>query len=264
MSGLYASIAVTITLMIGFTAIWLVALKIKKWAIVDPFWSFSVGFNALLYAILSANLETTRQWLICAVCVVYSLRLGGHLMSRFLSHEEDDPRYVEFAREWGDKAKPRMLLFFQFQALGSAALSIPIFVSISASDSGYAFIDYIGISIAVAALIGEAIADRQLKHFKKSNHSSSAICKEGLWRYSRHPNYFFQWLFWVAFIPLGIGSPWWWLTFISPVLMYHFLNNVTGIPPTEKRSLESKGDAYRKYQEETSAFFPLPTRTNQT
>lgn len=264
MSELLAVLFVTLTLMAGFTLIWLLAMKIGKWAIVDPFWSFSVGFNALLYAALTANLETVRQWLICGICVVYSVRLGGHLMKRFLSHNEDDPRYVEFAREWGEKAKPRMLLFFQFQALGSAALSVPIFVSIASSDSGYKILDYLGIAIAAAALAGEALSDWQLKRFKETNQGSDKICKEGLWRYSRHPNYFFQWLFWVAFVPLSLGSPWWWLSLVSPALMYHFLNNVTGIPPTEKRSLESKGDAYREYQKETSAFFPLPTRSTQS
>lgn len=260
MNNLTAALVVTIVLMVCFTAIWGLALQLGKWSIVDPFWSFSVGLNATLFAVLTGDLESVRQWLICAICVAYSARLGGHLLARFLQHQEDDPRYTEFAREWGSRAKPRMLLFFQFQAIGSAALCIPIFVAIASPSAGYTWTDALGIAIGLLALVGEALADRQLRIFKSRNHKSNEVCKAGLWRYSRHPNYFFQWMFWLSFVPMGIASNWWWLTLISPILMYHFLNNVTGIPPTEKRSIKSKGDAYRRYQRETSPFFPLPQR----
>ena len=89
-------------------------------------------------------------------------------------------------------------------------------------------------------------------------------CQVGLWRYSRHPNYFFEWLHWWAYVLIGIGSPWWWVTVAGVVVMYVFLTRVTGIPYTEQQALRSRGDAYRRYQETTNVFFPFsPSKTTE-
>ncbi|MDQ8201887.1 DUF1295 domain-containing protein [Pelagicoccus sp. SDUM812003] len=264
MNPFIAAFLTLLALMLAFAATWLVAVRIGKWAIVDPIWSFSVGFNAVVFALFLQGAFSLSTGIICAVALLYSIRLGGHLLKRTLAHDEDDPRYVEFAREWGEKAKPRMLLFYQFQALGSFALCLPLFVAIAAPTSVVSVWTLLGLAWCLLSIAGEALSDWQLASFKKRNNDPKKVCRKGLWRYSRHPNYFFQWAFWLGLIPLSVNSPLWWISLISPALMLHFLLNVTGIPPTEKRSLESKGDAYRDYQKETSAFFPLPPKRNQT
>ncbi|MGB0715272.1 MAG: DUF1295 domain-containing protein, partial [Phycisphaerae bacterium] len=77
-----------------------------------------------------------------------------------------------------------------------------------------------------------------------------------LWRWSRHPNYFFEWIHWWSYVCLAIGASFWWITLMGPALMLFLVLKVTGIPPTEARAIESRGDAYRHYQATTSAFFP--------
>jgi len=113
-----------------------------------------------------------------------------------------------------------------------------------------------GAALAVAALCGEAVADAQMQTFKADPGSQGKVCERGLWRYSRHPNYFFESLIWWAFFLAALPSPHGWISIICPLLMLYFLFQVTGIPLTEKYALESKGDAYREYQRTTSAFIP--------
>ena len=264
MNPIPAALYTLVALMLLFAVTWLLALKLRKWAIVDAIWSFSIAFNAIVFAILRQADLGLATMLVCGVALLYSLRLGLHLLKRTLKHQEDDPRYLEFAREWGSKANARMLLFYQFQAAGSFALSIPFFIAIDASQANYTPWIYIGVLWCLAAIAGETMADQQLARFKREQTNPNEVCRSGLWRYSRHPNYFFQWIFWLGLIPLCSASDYWWTSLISPLLMLHFLLNVTGIPPTEKRAVASKGDAYRAYQRETSSFLPLPPHPDPT
>ena len=80
--------------------------------------------------------------------------------------------------------------------------------------------------------------------------------RQGLWRYSRHPNYFFQWLTWVAYALMALAAPWGWIGLLAPLLILYLIVFVTGIPPSEEQALKSRGDDYRRYQRETSAFVP--------
>jgi steroid 5-alpha reductase family enzyme len=114
----------------------------------------------------------------------------------------------------------------------------------------------VGAAIWLVALAGEGLADFQLKRFKADPANAGKICQSGLWNYSRHPNYFFEWLVWVGFFVFAWDSPGGCLTVLCPGLMLYFLLHVTGIPITEEFSVKSKGDAYRQYQQATSAFVP--------
>jgi steroid 5-alpha reductase family enzyme len=112
----------------------------------------------------------------------------------------------------------------------------------------------------VLALAGETVADRQLAAWRAHPGNRGRACRAGLWRYSRHPNYFFEWLHWFAYVLLAVGSPLAWLAWLGPLLMFASLNWITGIPYTEAQALRSRGDDYRRYQAETSRFFPWPPR----
>jgi steroid 5-alpha reductase family enzyme len=100
------------------------------------------------------------------------------------------------------------------------------------------------------------LADRQLTRFRADPANKRKTCRRGLWRYSRHPNYFFEWLLWTSYVPLSWGSPIFALSLLGPGLLFLFLTRVSGIPPTEAQALASRGDDYRAYQRTTSAFFP--------
>ena len=112
----------------------------------------------------------------------------------------------------------------------------------------------------VVAVGGEWLADRQLADFRADPANRGRTCREGLWGWSRHPNYFFEWLHWFAYLWLAVGSHLWWLALIGPVLMLLFLYRVSGIPWTEAQALRSRGEDYVRYQREVSAFLPLPPR----
>jgi steroid 5-alpha reductase family enzyme len=110
-----------------------------------------------------------------------------------------------------------------------------------------------GVIVWLIAVAGETIADRQLARFRRDPANRGQVCRAGLWRYSRHPNYFFEWVHWLSYVLIGHGE---WLTWIGPVGMLLFLFRVTGIPYTEMQALKSRGDRYREYQSTTNVFFP--------
>ena len=113
-----------------------------------------------------------------------------------------------------------------------------------------------GAALWLLALAGEARADRELAAFKRDPANQGRVCDRGLWRYSRHPNYFFEWLVWVAYFVFALASPWGWIAILGPASILFLLLRVTGIPMTEEQSIRSRGDAYRRYQRTTSAFVP--------
>ena len=115
----------------------------------------------------------------------------------------------------------------------------------------------------IFALIGETIADEQLQSFKREPANKGKTCDTGLWYYSRHPNYFFEWLVWVGLFIYALGSPNGWIAFVSPLLMFYLMMYVSGVPLAEEQALLSRGQAYKDYQQTTSVFFPLPKRKGQ-
>ena len=117
-------------------------------------------------------------------------------------------------------------------------------------------IEVTGCLLLLISILGEAIADRQLAVFKHQHHHTSLVCQQGLWKYSRHPNYFFEMLIWMSFYLVASGLPHGWMTFYVPATMIFLLIKVTGIPPAEASSLRSKGKAYLHYQQTTSVLIP--------
>jgi steroid 5-alpha reductase family enzyme len=154
-----------------------------------------------------------------------------------------------------------MFLFFQVQALWAVMFALPVAAASLAPRPGLDAWDAAGLVVWLAAIGGEWLADRQLARFRADPANRGRVCRDGLWRWSRHPNYFFEWLHWPAYVLIGVGSAYWWVTLAGVVVMYVFLNYVTGVPFTEQQALRSRGEAYREYQRSTSRFFPLPPKT---
>jgi steroid 5-alpha reductase family enzyme len=116
--------------------------------------------------------------------------------------------------------------------------------------------EWIAIPIWLLAVLGETFADRQLANFRADPKNKGQVCQTGLWKYSRHPNYFFEWLHWWTYAAIGIGHWWGWINLLFPAAMAFFLFKLTGIPSTEEQALKSRGEAYRRYQQSTNRFFP--------
>jgi steroid 5-alpha reductase family enzyme len=175
-------------------------------------------------------------------------------------HPVEDGRYVQLRKTWADNFAPRMFGFFQMQAASVVLLGVPFLLPVLNPAPQLHALEIAGTVLWLLALTGEAMADAQLAGFKRDPANRGRVCAAGLWRYSRHPNYFFEWLVWVAYFVFALASPWGVLAVIAPASILYLLLRVTGIPLTEEQSLRSKGDAYRRYQARTSAFVPWRPR----
>ena len=236
--------------------IWAIAVRINNAGIVDIAWSAGFAPVAILFAAL-AHGNPLRRAVIAAMVSIWSLRLGGYLYVRVMSHHpKEDRRYAELRRSWGSHTNRNMFGFFEMQALLLAVLSVPALLICMNAQSQLQMSEWVGLGIWIIALAGESTADRQLQRFRTDPANRGAVCDVGLWRYSRHPNYFFEWLIWVAYLVFALAAPLGWITVYCPALMLYFLLRVTGIPMTERLSLESKGEAFAAYQRRTSAFVP--------
>jgi steroid 5-alpha reductase family enzyme len=237
-------------------AVFVVSLRIRNFSIVDIAWSAVFTPLALLYATLGEGYGPRRA-LIAALVTLWSLRLAAHLYVRISSlHPREEGRYVQLRRDWAAHLHARFFLFFQAQGLLAALLSLPFLLACVDRRPGLGPFEIAGAALLVVALAGESVADRQLATFKADPGNRGRTCRTGLWRASRHPNYFFEWLVWVAYSVFAWPSPGGWATICCPLLMLFFLFRVTGIPMTEEQALRSRGDDYRDYQRTTSAFVP--------
>jgi steroid 5-alpha reductase family enzyme len=245
----------------GFMFIlWLIHLAMKNASIVDVGWASSLGILAIIYAVRTPG-DPIRAWLIAAMAATWAFRLAIHLLIRIVGKPEEG-RYVQLRRDWKTNLGFKFLLFFEFQAVLAVGLSIPFLLPTFNPSPTLHPVELAAVVVFLIGVVGESVADAQLSRFKSDPANKGRTCRVGLWRYSRHPNYFFEWLIWVSFALYALVSPWGWVGLISPALILYFLFNVTGIPATEAQALRSRGDEYRKYQETTPAFFPwFPRRT---
>lgn len=247
------SLAIAMLLMVG---VWLRARQLNNAGIVDIWWSYGFTPVAVFCGIFGAG-HPIRNGLIAAMVCAWSLRLGSHLHKRVMSHHPvEDPRYAALRVQFPKNTWLMFFGFFQLQAVLIALLAVPVALACSNPAGGIRFFEIVGTVLWFVAIGGESIADAQLAFFRSQAANAGRVCDFGLWKYSRHPNYFFEWLVWIAYFVFALGSPWGWVGIVSPLLMLYFLSCVTGIPPSEAHSLKSRGAAYEAYQKRTSPFIP--------
>jgi steroid 5-alpha reductase family enzyme len=259
--GLAAALA------LAMTGAWLFERRTGLSGWIDVTWSFSVGVVGVAAALLpGSDSQFWRQAFVAALVGIWSLRLGLHLARRTLK-KGVDPRYQGLKQEWGKKASLRMFGFLQSQAAAGFVLVLAVYVAARNPAPEIRLQDFVALFLFVAAVAGEALADRQMRQFGANPANKGKIMDRGLWSLSRHPNYFFEWLGWVAYplvaIDLAGGYPQGWLAVLAPALMYYLLVKVSGIPPLEKHMLESRGEAFRDYQQRVRAFWPVPRAARQ-
>jgi len=254
--------AVFLLMLVVMTLSWLTQRAVKNAGWVDVFWTFGTGMSCVAIALcpaLPANHD--RQLLVAALGAIWSLRLGLYVAARVASSKAEDVRYATLRKDWGANFQQRMLGLVIVQAPATALLTWSVFAATHASEAALGLRDSLGVAILAIAIGGEALADEQMRRFKtKPNHG--AINDTGLWSWSRHPNYFFEWFGWLAypaigFDPANIAS---WATWVAPALMYIILRYGTGVPALEHNMLKSRGDAFRAYQARVSAFIPRPPK----
>lgn len=263
MQLLVALIAIAVALAVLMAGAWVIQQRTGNSGWVDTIWTFSlglVGAGSALWPIAGAA-PNARQWLVAALVAIWSIRLGSHIALRSAGIH-DDPRYAEYSRQWGADAPRKMFIFLQNQALGTVPLVFAIFVAARYPSEALRLQDWLGVLILLIGIVGEAVADAQLKRFRSDPANKGKVCDIGLWKLSRHPNYFFEWFGWLAYPVIAISAdyPWGFFSLLAPIFMYWILVYVTGIPPLEEQMQRSRGDAYRAYQARTSKFFPLPPK----
>ncbi len=236
-------------------ATWALGRAVKNFSVVDVVWSYSFVVHMLLFFWLGEG-WLPRKVLLLAMVSVWGLRLAIYLTRRTYSHHpKEDPRYVELRAEYGAKVNLRFFLFFQVQAAIISIMTVPYVLAAINPAPQFSFAEYAGLLLWLLALVGETVADAQKARFRKNPANQGEICRQGLWRYSRHPNYFFESLIWWAFYIFALGSGGWYALF-SPLLILLLLTKVSGVPITERYELRRFGDKFLAYQNSTSAFVP--------
>jgi steroid 5-alpha reductase family enzyme len=210
---------------------------------IDVFWTFGTGAAAVAIALVPLDgieWPQVRQLVVAAFAGLWSLRLGWHLVLR-TRKTDDDPRYRDMIRQWGAKAPVKLFWLLQTQALVGLLLAICIMLAARNPAGMLRVQDVAAILIFLTGIFGE-----------------------GIWSWSRHPNYFFEWLCWSAYPLLAIAFngtyPFGFLAALAPLCIYWLLTRVSGIPPLEAHMLSTRGAGFRAYQDRVSPFFPWPPR----
>jgi steroid 5-alpha reductase family enzyme len=237
---------------------WLWERRRRNAGHVDVLWALGVGASAVGIAITGEGAALPRM-LLAVLGGAWGLRLAAHLAHRVVS-EAEDGRYAHLRAYWHGSGW-KFFLFFQLQALLVPLFSLPFLAVARNPVAGVSTWMLAAIAIWLAAIAGESIADRQLARFRADPANRGRTCREGLWGWSRHPNYFFEWLHWFAYVALAVGSPLAALAWAGPVVMYVFLRWLSGIPFTEAQALRTRGADYADYQRTTPMFLPWPPRS---
>jgi steroid 5-alpha reductase family enzyme len=250
----FAAAAVAVLMLLT----WAVSVRIKDVSIVDPVWGLAFVVVAIVAALAGAG-DQGRRTLLLGLTAAWGLRLGLHLTRRKLGDPEEDGRYARMRRKQGERFTLwSVYMIFGVQGLLVLIVSLPIQV---ASDRPGALTGTVipGVVLFGIGLLFESIGDEQLRRFKADPANKGAVMDRGLWRYSRHPNYFGDvcvwWGIWLVALPAG--GTWW--TLIGPAIMTFMLVRVSGKAMLEREIGKSRPE-YAEYIRRTSGFFPLPPR----
>jgi steroid 5-alpha reductase family enzyme len=253
-------------LSLAMTGAWFAQRRTGQSGWIDVTWSFAVGAAGAALALVpltDGRPLSARQILVAALALAWSFRLAAHIAGRSLRSGED-PRYHALKLEWGSDFSKRLFWFLQIQAACAFLLSLTIFLAARNPAPFGQPQDFIGAALLVVAIAGEALADATLRKFRSDQNNKGRVCDRGLWGWSRHPNYFFEWLGWVAYavIAIDFAGQWreGWRALAGPLFMYWLLAHVSGVPPLERHMLLSRGDAFRAYQKQVNVFFPGPRK----
>jgi len=241
---------VIITLM---TIVWIIFMWKKNPGIIDVFWSIAIFISALLLS--SIDINNPIKLIFQLILAVWAVRLSSYLFLKRIVPQHLDQRYEDLSQKWRVSKNIGFFFNFQFQGILAIIISTP-FIFIKEINQ-INLISLVSIILIIISIIGESIADLQLQKFKKLK--TKNVCDVGLWRYSRHPNYFFEWMIWLGFALAGITFPFGWLGLASPLLLLLLMLKVTG-PITEQGSIKSRGNKYLVYQKKTSMFVPWPPK----
>ena len=242
---------------LSMAALWALQVRIRDASHVDVAWAGLIACCGVLYGLLGDG-DTTHRWLAALLAGIWGFRLAGYLLVNRVIGKEEDGRYQALRRKWSDRADRNFFWFFQAQAALVVFFSVP-FALIGQDAGSVGTLAWIGVGVWTIGNAGTIVADRQLAQWRANPSNRGRTVRSGLWSWSRHPNYFFEWVTWIgnAFVAT---AAWGWVAWAVPAVLLYFLFRVTGIPATEAQALRSRAD-YAEYQHTTSIFVPLPPRS---
>jgi steroid 5-alpha reductase family enzyme len=273
-AGSGVSILMLFAGVLGFMALvmiasWLTQKLTHNTGWVDVFWSYGMGVSGAAVALIAVNADTVnalpvspvRRWIVAIMILLWAARLGTYVALR-VARSAEDVRYRQLRSKWGGRFEVNLFGFVLVQAPAAALFAIAPYLAARPQRYELGVQDILAILIWATALGGESLADAQMKRFKANPKNQGKICDTGLWAWSRHPNYFFEWIVWLAYPVMAISTddPVSWLSLIAPVVMFAVLRFGTGVPPLEKSMAASRGKAWDEYKAKTSTFLLLPPR----
>ena len=239
------------------TLLWLFSLRLRDASIVDTFWGPLFLLQAAVYAVLVPDGFDGRRLLVLGLVAVWSLRLATHISARHAGRGEDS-RYAEWREEHGDAWPVRSLFqVFWLQGLLAWFIGAPLLVAMASPD-GWGWLDAAGVALWVIGFVFEAVGDHQLTAFIRDPANKGQTMRFGLWRYSRHPNYFGDAAQWWGLWLIATSAGGWW-TIFAPAIMTFLLLRVSGVGLLE-RTIAERREGYEAYMASTSAFIPLPPK----
>mgnify|MGYP000846114396 CR=1 FL=1 len=243
--------------------LWLVSLVMKDSSIGDPLYPVIMAITAgVFYAICDGN--PARQKLVLVMALIWAARLAWHIGARNWGRE--DPRYARLRAHAASLGKNYALysLTHVFLSLGAASgvlIAFPLFLAQRTPEPPLGPLAAVGVALFCIGLTIETIADIQLRRFLRDPAHANQIMQQGLWRYSRHPNYFGELTVWFGFFLVALETPWGWLAIVSPLTLAYILIGPLGIGLVERRMRKKRPEAFAKYERTTSALIPwFPAR----
>jgi steroid 5-alpha reductase family enzyme len=239
-------------------ALWGLQVRVRDASFVDVAWAVLIACSAIAYALL-ADGDAGQRVLAALLASVWGFRLGAYLLFDRVLGKEEDGRYRALRAKWGENANRRFFWFFQLQALGVVFFSLPFALVALDPAAGLDPLEWLGIAVWALGNAGTIVADRQLARWRSNPENRGRTARTGLWSWSRHPNYFSEWVTWCGVALVATAAPEGWVAWLVPTALLVLLVRVTGIPATEAQALRSRPD-YEAYRRTTSAFVPLPPR----
>lgn len=238
---------------------WAWQLRTRNAAVADVAWTCLVAGLGITDAVLADGM-LGRRVAIASMIGSWGARLAVFLLYDRVLGKPEEGRYAELRRAHGKRADAWFFPLFQAQAAAAVFFSLPVLLTGTNRSPDFAVVELTAAALWVVGFAGESTADRQLLAFRSDPANEGRTCQAGLWRYSRHPNYFFEWVMWMAYALFATAAPYGWIAWVCPAAMLYLLVRVTGIPAAEAQAIRSIGDEYLRYQQTTSAFVPWPPR----
>ncbi|MCJ7630406.1 MAG: DUF1295 domain-containing protein [Longimicrobiales bacterium] len=263
MDSLFALLGLNLLLASAvMVAVWLVSLRLEDVSIVDIVWGAAGALMAVSAFFLTGG-PSPRRLLVTGMTVIWGCRLAFHIGVRKRGKGEDF-RYAAMRAKQPESFPLRSLVtVFLLQAVLIWAVSIPAQVAqLHDVPANLTALDFLGLSLWLLGFGFEAVSDLQLRRFLSDPKNSGRVMDRGLWRFSRHPNYFGDSLIWWGIFLVAAATPLGWVTVFSPLLMTFLLMKVSGVPILEE-ALAERRSGYREYMQRTSPFFPWPPRKKE-